>query len=165
MVQDVFAQVWRQARRYEAGRATVAGWILVLARTRAIDRLRARQARPDQAAALDPDAGPVLASPERSPEQVSISSDDVRVVREALAALPETQRALVDLAYFEGLTHSEIAVRTGVPLGTVKTRLRCRDGHAPRWRWDHDDDGARTATAAIDGARARRRDRGRWARD
>jgi RNA polymerase sigma-70 factor (ECF subfamily) len=123
VVQDVFSQVWREAGRYDAARASVAGWIVLLTRTRAIDRLRARRARPDQDRPVEPVAQP-LATAERSPEQVAISSEDARKVRAALAVLPDEQRSLVDLAYYEGLTHSEIAARTGVPLGTVKTRLR-----------------------------------------
>lgn len=124
VVQDVFAQVWREAGRYDAARASVAGWIVLLTRTRAIDRLRARRARPDQDRGVEPAGAPPLTTPDRSPEQVAISSEDARSVRTALEQLPEEQRALVDLAYYEGLTHSEIAARTGVPLGTIKTRLR-----------------------------------------
>lgn len=124
VVQDVFAQVWREATRYDAARASVAGWIVLLTRTRAIDRLRARRARPDQDRGVEPAGVPALTTPDRSPEQVAISSEDARSVRAALEQLPEEQRSLVDLAYYEGLTHSEIAARTGVPLGTIKTRLR-----------------------------------------
>ena len=124
VVQDVFAQVWRDARRYDAARASVAGWIVLLTRTRAIDRLRARRARPDQDRGLEPAAVAPIAAAERSPEQVAISSEDARSVRAALEELPGEQRSLVDLAYYEGLTHSEIAARTGLPLGTIKTRLR-----------------------------------------
>jgi RNA polymerase sigma-70 factor (ECF subfamily) len=124
VVQDVFAQVWREAAKYESGRASVAGWIVMLTRARAIDRLRARRSRPDQAAGVEPAAIAPLASTERSPESVTIAADDGRRVRDALGALPENQRTLIDLAYYEGLTHSEIAERTGVPIGTVKTRLR-----------------------------------------
>jgi len=124
VVQDVFSQVWRDAARYEADRASVAGWIVMLARTRAIDRLRARRARPDLNTAADPETGPVLAASGPTPEQVTVSADAARRVRGALDGLPENQRALVELAYFEGLTHSEISARSSVPLGTVKTRLR-----------------------------------------
>ena len=124
VVQDVFAQVWREASRYDAARASVAGWIVLLTRTRAIDRLRARRARPDLDRGVEPAGVPPLTTPDRSPEQVAISSEDARSVRAALEQLPEEQRSLVDLAYYEGLTHSEIAARTGVPLGTIKTRLR-----------------------------------------
>ena len=124
VVQDVFAQVWRDAARYERSRASVSGWIVMLTRTRAIDRLRARRARPDVDAAVDPDAAPPMVSVFRDPEEVTIAADDVRQVRTALETLPESQRTLVDLAYYQGLTHTEIAEQTGVPLGTVKTRLR-----------------------------------------
>jgi RNA polymerase sigma-70 factor (ECF subfamily) len=123
VVQDVFSQVWRQAHQYRTERASVAGWIVMLARTRAIDRLRARRARPDEDHAVDPmTAAPVAAGP--SPEQAAVLADRARHVREALQTLPENQRVLLEMAYYEGLTHSEIAARTGVPLGTVKTRIR-----------------------------------------
>src|SRR5687767_8528030 len=123
VVQDVFGQVWRDAARYEAGRATVAGWLIMLTRARAIDRLRTRRARPDLGAGA-PDATVLVASREPSPEQQSISSEEAARLREALTTLPEAQRAVLELAYYEGLTHTEIAERTGVPLGTIKTRLR-----------------------------------------
>ena len=128
VVQDVFAQVWREATRYDDARASVAGWIVLLTRTRAIDRLRARRARPDVERGVEPAAAPPLSTPDRSPEQVAISSEDARNVRAALDGLTEEQRALVNFAYYEGLTHSEIAARTGVPLGTIKTRLRSAMG-------------------------------------
>jgi RNA polymerase sigma-70 factor (ECF subfamily) len=124
VVQDVFAQVWRQAARYEGARATVAGWLVMLARTRAIDRIRARSARPDQASPVEPDSAPALSTSDPSPEQMTISAEDVRQVKDALTVLPDAQRSLVDLAFYEGLTHAEIAGRTGIPLGTVKTRIR-----------------------------------------
>jgi len=124
VVQDVFSQVWRDASRYERARASVAGWVVMLARARAIDRLRARNARPDLKAPVADDAAPAMVSSDVSPEQATIAAEDVRDVRSALTSLPGEQRMLVDLAYYEGLTHSEIARRTGVPLGTVKTRLR-----------------------------------------
>ena len=124
VVQDVFAQVWRQAGRYQGDRATVAGWLVMLTRTRAIDRVRARTSRPDVAQPVSPEDAPPLTTSLPDPESVAASAQDARVVREALVALPENQRSLVELAYFEGLTHTEIAEHTGMPLGTVKTRLR-----------------------------------------
>jgi RNA polymerase sigma-70 factor (ECF subfamily) len=98
----------------------------MLTRTRAIDRLRARRARPDEhRAGLDPAAGRmVLLSTDPDPEDVVLAAEDSARVKEAYATLPEQQRSLLDLAYYEGLSHSEIAERTGVPLGTVKTRIR-----------------------------------------
>jgi len=125
VVQDVFAYVWREAARYQAGRATVAGWLVMLTRTRAIDKLRSRQARPDLNQAADP--APVLdasVSKLATPESMAVSQDEARRVGAALNHLPAEQRALIDLAYFEGLSQSEIADRTGTPLGTVKTRMR-----------------------------------------
>lgn len=123
IVQDVFAQVWRQAARYQEGRATVVGWLVMLTRTRAIDRIRSRNARPDRVGASI-DVVPALASAAPDPEASALSASDVGVVKRALAVLPEGQRSLVELAYYEGLSHSEIAERTGVALGTIKTRLR-----------------------------------------
>jgi RNA polymerase sigma-70 factor (ECF subfamily) len=128
VAQDVFAQVWRDAPRYDAARSTVAGWMVMLTRARAIDRLRARRARPDQVTAIDPaDAAP-LVSTARTPESATITAEDSRVIRRALATLPDQLRSLIELAYYEGLTHSEIALRTGIPLGTVKTRIRSAMG-------------------------------------
>jgi len=124
VVQDVFTQVWRQAARYEVGRATVAGWLVMLARTRAIDRGRSRWARPDQTSAVEPGSVPVLVAHDPTPEAVVVSADEALRVRQALVELPENQRDLVELAYYDGLTHVEIAERTGVALGTVKTRIR-----------------------------------------
>jgi RNA polymerase sigma-70 factor (ECF subfamily) len=122
VVQEVFSQAWRQASRYSASRGAVAAWLLTLARSRAIDRLRARRARPagvtdDRAAGQVVDAGPPVDS------QV-LSSEQVARVRAALEELPVLQRAAIELAYYEGLTHAEIAARLEEPLGTVKTRIR-----------------------------------------
>lgn len=124
VVQDVFTQVWREAARYDPARGNVGAWIVMLARARSIDRLRARQARPDQSRAVEDAAIRPMAAGGDSPEATVVSSEEARRVRDALAALPQASRTLIDLAYYEGLTHSEIAQRTGVPLGTVKTRLR-----------------------------------------
>lgn len=122
VVQEVFSQAWRQASRYSASRGAVGAWLLTITRSRAIDRLRARRARPggvndDRVAEQLPDVGPPADS------QV-LSSEQVARVRAALDELPLLQRAAIELAFFEGLTQSEIATRLGEPLGTVKTRTR-----------------------------------------
>lgn len=125
VVQDVFAYVWGHAGRYDAGRATVAGWLVMMTRTRSIDKLRARQARPDMQLAADP-APALEASVSRgaTPEAMAVSQDEAARVGAVLEQLPADQRSLIDLAYFEGLSQSEIAERTRIPLGTVKTRMR-----------------------------------------
>jgi RNA polymerase sigma-70 factor (ECF subfamily) len=125
VVQDVFAQVWRDAKRYEQTRASVAGWLVMMTRTRAIDRLRARKARPDLDQASDP--VPILQgtlAKSLTPEALAISSTEAARVGAALGTLSAEQRRFIDLAYFEGLSQSEIAEHTGTPLGTVKTRMR-----------------------------------------
>jgi RNA polymerase sigma-70 factor (ECF subfamily) len=124
VVQDVFAQIWREAPRYRHERASVAGWMIMLTRTRAIDRLRARRARPDLHSPVDPSPGLALTSDEPDPEAIAISARDAEQLRAALQELPAEQRSLLNLAYYEGLSHSEIAEKTGVALGTVKTRIR-----------------------------------------
>jgi RNA polymerase sigma-70 factor (ECF subfamily) len=122
IVQEVFSQAWRQAGRYSASRGAVGAWLLTLARSRAIDRLRAKRARPgglsdDRLADHLPDTAPAADS------QV-LSSEQMERVRAALNELPLLQRAAIELAYFEGLSHAEIAARLEQPLGTVKTRIR-----------------------------------------
>jgi RNA polymerase sigma-70 factor (ECF subfamily) len=124
VVQDVFAQVWRQAGRYSDTKASVAGWIVMLTRTRAIDRLRARRARPDEDRGEETTPAAPITANDPDPEMITSSAEQAQRVSTALATLPDQQRSLLDLAYFEGLSHTEIATRTGVPLGTVKTRIR-----------------------------------------
>jgi RNA polymerase sigma-70 factor (ECF subfamily) len=124
VLQDVFAQAWRQASRYDAIRGTVAAWLLNMARTRAIDRLRARRARPDSAASTPDQALGALPAPVIDPADALATERDVEQLRKALHALPVVQRRAIELAYFEGLTQSEIAGRLDEPLGTIKTRIR-----------------------------------------
>lgn len=124
VLQEVFAQAWRQAGRYDASRGTVAAWLLTMARTRAIDRLRARRARPDSSAATPEDAWRDLSSPAVDPGDALAAARDAERIRQALQELPILQRLAIELAYFEGLTQSEIAERLEEPLGTIKTRIR-----------------------------------------
>jgi RNA polymerase sigma-70 factor (ECF subfamily) len=125
-VQEVFAQAWRQASRYTATRGAVIAWLLTLARSRAIDRLRARRARPE-GASNDAAAIPLIdASPPI--EHQLLSAEQIARVRAALDDLPLLQRVTIELAYFEGLSHVEIADRLEQPLGTVKTRIRLAMG-------------------------------------
>jgi RNA polymerase sigma-70 factor, ECF subfamily len=122
VTQDVFTQLWNSAARYDAARGPVAAWLSVLARSRALDRLRRRHAaiRPgpgDEAVADIPD-------PACSVELMAATAEQARVAQRALAGLPAEERVALELAYYEGLTQTEIAARTETPLGTVKTRIR-----------------------------------------
>lgn len=122
IVQDVFTQVWAQAARYDTARGAVAAWMLMMARTRAIDRLRSRSSRPKTIS----DARVVEEVPDATARQdlQLLSAEQVETLQHALNALPVAQRVTLELAYYEGLTHAEIAERLSEPLGTVKTRIR-----------------------------------------
>ena len=121
IVQDVFSQVWSQAARFDAARGTFAAWVLMMTRSRAIDRLRARRAG---AAALATEPVRDPADPIPSQEASVITGEDADRVRGALQDLNASQRTAIELAYYEGLSQSEIAERLQEPLGTVKTRIR-----------------------------------------
>ena len=122
IVQEVFAQAWQQAARYDDERGAVGAWLLTVARSRAIDRLRARRARPDRPG-VDPSPRDIV-DPVPAPDTQLLSFEQARAVRVALAELPLLQRVALELAYYDGLTHVEIAERLEQPLGTVKTRIR-----------------------------------------
>lgn len=120
---DVYLQVWRTAQSYDSGRGTVSSWLVTLARSRAIDALRSRQVR---SAMFEQPLEEILEPRDlrRDPEQLSIEQAQAHIVSNLLAELPVDQRQAIKLAYFSGLSHSEIAARSGLPLGTVKTRIR-----------------------------------------
>jgi RNA polymerase sigma-70 factor (ECF subfamily) len=124
VVQDVFAQAWRQAGKYDTSRGAVAAWLLMMARTRAIDRLRAKRVRPEGQASDDDRAVAALASSAPDATAELAGAEQVQRVQRALAELPLLQRAAIELAYYEGLSQREIAERLEQPLGTVKTRIR-----------------------------------------
>jgi RNA polymerase sigma-70 factor, ECF subfamily len=122
IVQEVFSQAWRQAVRYDRSRGKPVAWLLNLTRSRAIDRLRGRRARPD-AAAADPAALDLADLSQPVDEQIALSHQAARI-RTAVGELSVLQRVAIELAFYEGLTHVEIADRLELPLGTVKTRIR-----------------------------------------
>lgn len=119
---DVYNQVWRSARSFQSGRGTVMAWLLTLARTRALDKLRARASRQRNVEPLGTQNETPAGS--ASPEEQSASSQQRAIVLAALGRLPDEQRQALELAYFQGLSHTELAERLGEPLGTVKTRIR-----------------------------------------
>lgn len=116
VLQEIFIQLWKYPNKFADGRGSLPAWLAVVARNRAIDHLRHR--RP-----MEPFGDLVVAS------SVNLSSEIERnrmieKVRSVMSGLPLEQQRMLELAFFEGLTHSEIAARTGEPLGTVKTRIR-----------------------------------------
>ena len=122
---DVFWQVWRQADRYDPARGAPPAWIFTLARSRAIDRLRARSRREDRTVSIDdPDLRIDPLDENASPDQIVSFRQSRDAVRAAMTKLSTVQREAVELAFLKGLTHVEIAERLDQPLGTVKTRIR-----------------------------------------
>ena len=121
VVQDAFLLVWRRAASFDAARGSARAWVLTIVRNRAIDARRRRVGRRHEVLGLEV-AEEALAVPGVWGEVVlGLERDEVRA---AVEALPEEQRRAIELAYFEGLTHREIAERTNRPLGTIKGRLR-----------------------------------------
>jgi RNA polymerase sigma-70 factor (ECF subfamily) len=128
VLQEVFVQVWNRGERYDPARSSVSTWLVLIARSRAIDRLRSRKVVERTHEATAQEASRVgasgVAEPHTSPEaleNVFIQERHERVRRE-MAALPAEQRQVLEMAFYEGLTQSEIAAKAGLPLGTVKTR-------------------------------------------
>jgi RNA polymerase sigma-70 factor (ECF subfamily) len=118
---DVFTQVWRQASNFDLKRGAPMAWIMTIARSRAIDRLRSGK--------HDQNKEPLenfsnLSGASVSPEEATVHSERKQLVRSALDSLSPEQREVIELAYYSGLSHSEIALKLGQPLGTVKTRTR-----------------------------------------
>lgn len=119
VVEDTFWQIWRQAPRFDPARGNAAAWMLTITRSRAIDALR----RVDQAAG-DAEAGERETDLADGPEELLASSQAGKQLNAALARLEPLPRQLVALAFFRGLSHEEIAMQTGLPLGTVKSHIR-----------------------------------------
>jgi RNA polymerase sigma-70 factor (ECF subfamily) len=118
---EVYTQAWNLAPSYDDGRGSASGWLLTLARSRALDALRARRRDP-ATETLDDVVEPECDRP--GPEAVSLAAERHRFVNGALTRLSADKREVIHLAYFAGLSHSQIAARLGQPLGTVKTRIR-----------------------------------------
>ena len=122
VVQEAWVQAWRSAARYDAARGSVAGWLLTITRSRAIDRLRSRASSVNVEAAVEREA--TNSPPRDEPAAHAVSRQLSERVNEALRTLPENERRTLELAYFSGLSQSEIASRLSAPLGTVKSWSR-----------------------------------------
>jgi len=119
---DVYVHAWRQASSWNPGRGSVEAWLLTMARSRAIDRLRAVARLKRREAPIDQEPHPVDVKPD--PEAMSVAREDEVRVRRALARLNPLQRRAIEAAFFEGLSYTEVARKLGEPEGTVKTRIR-----------------------------------------
>jgi RNA polymerase sigma-70 factor (ECF subfamily) len=116
VMQEVFMQLWRNPGGFDAARGNLGAWLAVIARNRAIDSLRKRHPQTD--------IEDVMLSVEQDMAGAAERSRAMEKVRRVLGGMPAAQRMALEMAYFEGLTHTEIAAKTGEPLGTIKTRIR-----------------------------------------
>jgi RNA polymerase sigma-70 factor (ECF subfamily) len=116
VLQEVFLQLWRNPRAFDASRGSLGAWLAVIARHRAIDQRRRR--RPET------DCEEVVLAVDPGLDGLAEQSEAMDLVRSVLATMSNEQRRALEMAFFEGMTHTEIAARTGEPLGTVKTRIR-----------------------------------------
>ena len=125
LLQDVYLEVWRKVSRYDIGRGTPIAWLVTLTKSRAIDRLRARASRGYRTTnPLEAGTAAQMADPGPSPLETQADQELRMAVGTAVGDLPQAQQQAIELAYYEGLTHAEIADRLEQPLGTVKTRIR-----------------------------------------
>ena len=123
VVHETFLTAWRKAAMYSETRGQAATWLIVLCRNLAIDQYRARMRLVSRRIELDA-AAEYLAAPDDDPSLKAVAADEVRHLREALVQLPPEQKQVIEMAYFQGLSQTEIATATQTPLGTVKTRTR-----------------------------------------
>ena len=116
VLQDVFVQLWRNPQMFDANRGSMAAWLAVIARHRAIDQRRKR--RPEE------NCEEVFLAVDPGLDRLAERAESLEQVRCVLAGLPSEQQCALEMAFFQGLTHTEIAAKTGEPLGTIKTRIR-----------------------------------------
>lgn len=124
VVLDVFSKVWKNSQSFDATRGRVDGWLFMMTRSRCLDRLRAKQRQQkvkDSSQLQIKTSGPEAS---KTPEQYLVNQERRERVRKALATIPMEQRSVVELAYFDGLSQSQIAQKLEISLGTVKTRTR-----------------------------------------
>jgi RNA polymerase sigma-70 factor, ECF subfamily len=126
---EVFWQVWQQAARYDSSRGRPVAWLLAIARSRAIDRIRTNNRKTVK---NEDTETPVDCSQSKADSDPFVLADTRRAVQIALETLPSQQRIPLELAYFQGMSHSEIALALGQPLGTIKDRIRNGMSHLKR---------------------------------
>ncbi len=120
ILQEAFLQVWNQAGRYDPGRSSVSTWLVLITRSRAIDRLRSRKVKDRTLVAVQQEKRGSHTSPEGVGDV--FRQERGQRLRQEMALLPPEQREVLEMAFFRGMTQTEIANKTGIPLGTVKTR-------------------------------------------
>jgi RNA polymerase sigma-70 factor, ECF subfamily len=139
LLQEVYLEAWRKASNYDAARGAPMAWLVTLARSRAIDWVRALAARGKNVTASLDDMPPSdLVAQNADALDIRTANERQDLVRASLKTLPPVQQQVIDLAFYEGLTHLEISERLNVPLGTIKTRIRLamkklRGGMQPLW--------------------------------
>jgi RNA polymerase sigma-70 factor (ECF subfamily) len=121
VVQEAFVSLWKQAPRFHPERGQVRSWLLTIVHHKAVDAVRRRAGRPERAL---PEGAEEFIEASGRPDELAEMALDAEAVREAVRQVPDDQRRVIEMAYFAGMTHVEIAEQTGVPLGTVKSRLR-----------------------------------------
>jgi RNA polymerase sigma-70 factor, ECF subfamily len=139
LLQEVYLEAWRKASNYDPARGSPLAWLVTLARSRAIDRVRALAARgKNVTASLDDLSASNLVAQNADALDIRAANERQALVLASLKSLPTVQQQVIALAFYEGLTHAEISERLNVPLGTIKTRIRLameklRDGLQPLW--------------------------------
>jgi len=139
LLQEVYLEAWRKASNYDTARGAPMAWLVTLARSRAIDLVRALAARgKDVTASLDDTPASDLVAQNADALDIRAAKERQALVRASLKSLPPVQQQAIELAFYEGLTHTEISERLHVPLGTIKTRIRLgmeklRDGLQTLW--------------------------------
>ena len=124
LTQDVFLHLWRRAELYDATRGPFGGWLVSMARNRAIDRLRSRKTQEKKEDAYQIEVESETVPRAQDPNESAYAAELRGKVKDALGLLTEAQRRALELAFFGGLSHSEVAARLDTPLGTVKARIR-----------------------------------------
>lgn len=123
-VQEAYLQVWKQSARFDPDRGSALSWILMIAHGTAVSQVRSSQARSNREEVYERQADPLRVGREDPTAAAADASMEGDRVREALGQLTEAQRSAIELAYFQGRTHTEVAGIIGIPLGTAKTRIR-----------------------------------------